>query len=204
MNRILEQLGLVAPVLHALPVTPTREPTLAELVGVLADLQRQIRGLQDVEAIKRLKHAYFRGIDSADVELLATLFHPDVEVHFVGGDYEWKLEGRAQYVEAIAENFNAQVVAEHDGHHPEITLLSDTEAEGTWYLHDDFYNLRDKLYTKGSAFYHDRYEKVDGHWLIRSTRYERHYEIVTPMVDDQMPNFTVRYLAKHGRKVSKG
>lgn len=69
MNRILEQLGLVAPVLHALPVTPTREPTLAELVGVLADLQRQIRGLQDVEAIKRLKHAYFRGIDSADVEL---------------------------------------------------------------------------------------------------------------------------------------
>lgn len=166
-----------------------------------AKLQRDVQALLDIEAIKRLKHAYFRGLDSANLELLATLFHPEVQVHFVGGDYEWRLSGREQYVETIAANFNAEVVAQHTGNHPEITLLSPTEAEGIWYLHDDFYDMAKMLFTTGSAFYHDRYEKVDGRWLIRSTRYQRHYELVTPMA--QVPNFTVRYLARHGRVIPK-
>ena len=166
-----------------------------------SSLHRDVQALLDIEAIKRLKHAYFRGLDSANLELLATLFHPDVQVHFVGGDYEWRLSGREQYVETIAANFNAEVVAQHTGNHPEITILSDTEAEGIWYLHDDFYDMAKMQFTTGSAFYHDRYEKVDGCWLIRSTRYQRHYELVTPMA--QVPNFTVRYLARHGRVVAK-
>lgn len=180
------------------------QPAPAAGAKDLADdtkLQRDVQALLDIEAIKRLKHAYFRGLDSANLELLATLFHPDVQVHFVGGDYEWLLDGREQYIETIAANFNAEVVAQHTGNHPEITILSETEAEGIWYLHDDFYDMAKMLFTTGSAFYHDRYEKVDGRWLIRSTRYQRHYELVTPMA--QVPNFTVRYLARHGRAVPK-
>jgi len=177
-------------------------PAVAEDQHVeLAALQKQVQALQDIEAIKRLKHAYFRAIDSADLELMKTLVTPDVEVHFVGGDYEWRLEGRDQYVEAISRNFNSQVIAQHNGHHPEITIVSDTEAEGIWYLHDNFYNLRAKLFTTGTAFYHDRYRKVDGQWRIASTRYTRHYEIVTPM--GTLPNITVHYLGKHGRVVDQ-
>lgn len=181
---------------------PAAGPTQADLACEIAELRREIRALQDIEAIKRLKHAYFRGIDSADLELLATLFHPDVEVHFVGGGYEWKLQGREQYVEAIGNSFTADTVAQHNGHHPEITLRSESEADGIWYLYDNFYHLGMKVYTCGTAFYHDRYEKVDGRWLIRSTSYKRHYEIVTKM-QEPMPNFTVRYLAHHGRVVGK-
>ncbi len=167
----------------------------------LAALQKQVQALQDIEAIKRLKHAYFRAIDSADLELMKTLVTPDVEVHFVGGDYEWRLDGRDQYVEAISRNFNSQVIAQHNGHHPEITIVSDTEAEGIWYLHDNFYNLRAKLFTTGTAFYRDLYRKVNGQWQIASTRYTRHYEIVTPM--ETLPNITVHYLGKHGRVVDQ-
>lgn len=177
-------------------------PALAEDPPLsLAALQKQMQALQDIEAIKRLKHAYFRAIDSADLALMNTLVTPDVEVHFVGGDYEWRLEGRDQYVEAIGRNFNSEVIAQHNGHHPEITIVSDTEAEGVWYLHDNFYNLRAKLFTTGTAFYHDRYRKVDGQWRIASTRYTRHYEIVTPM--ETLPNITVHYLGKHGRVVDQ-
>ncbi|MBS0511840.1 MAG: nuclear transport factor 2 family protein [Proteobacteria bacterium] len=167
----------------------------------LAELQRQVRELRDIESIKRVKHAYFRAIDSADLGLLASLLTPDVEVRFIGGDYDWKLKGRAEYVEAVGRNFNSQVIAEHNGHHPEITVLSDTEAEGVWYLHDNFYNLRTRLFTTGSAFYHDRYRKVDGQWRIASTRYERHYEIDTPL--EKLPDIAVHYLGRHGRVVDR-
>ena len=195
MNGILEPRRAAAPTAAAAVAS-----SLASALARQPDddaLRRDVQALLDIEAIKRLKHAYFRGLDSANLELLATLFHPEVQVHFVGGDYEWRLDGREQYVETIAANFHANVVAQHTGNHPEITILSPTEAESIWYLHDDFYGMAKMLFTTGSAFYHDRYEKVDGRWLIRSTRYERHYELVTPM--KQVPNFTVRYLARHGR-----
>ncbi|MFO1292135.1 MAG: nuclear transport factor 2 family protein [Rubrivivax sp.] len=198
MKRILALITAAVAPLHASADTPAAGPDLAAEV---AQLRREVRALQDIEAIKKLKHAYFRGLDSADRELLASLFHPDVDVHFIGGGYEWKFSGRERYVEEIAKNFNADAVAQHNGHHPEITLLSDSEAEGTWYLYDNFWNLRYKVYTYGTAFYRDRYVKVDGRWLIRSTFYKRHYEVVQQ--GDPMPNFTVRYLADHGRKVGK-
>lgn len=177
-------------------------PAKAEnMAGQLKVLQAELRALKDIEEIRILKHAYFRGIDSADLDLLRSLMHPDVTVHFIGGGYEWKLAGREQYLEAIGNNFNSEVIAQHNGHHPEIRLVSPTEAEGTWYLHDNFYNLREKLFTTGTAFYRDRYVKVDGKWLLRSTEYKRHYEIVEKL--DKLPNITVDYLAEHGRKVAR-
>ncbi|WP_018992117.1 nuclear transport factor 2 family protein [Aromatoleum toluclasticum] len=182
----------------AFAAAPSRVDSTAEQ---LKALQAEVRALKDIEEIRLLKHAYFRGIDSADLDLLRSIMHPDVTVHFIGGGYEWKLAGREQYLEAIGNNFNSEVIAQHNGHHPEIRLLSPTEAEGTWYLHDNFYNLRERLYTTGTAFYHDRYVKVDGKWLLRSTQYKRHYEIVEKL--DTLPNITVDYLAEHGRKVER-
>ncbi len=182
--------------------SPATDPTMAELRQEIAELRRELRVLQDIEAIKKLKHAYFRGIDSADLELLATLFHPDVDVHFVGGGYEWAFKGRDQYVEAIGKSFHSEAVAQHNGHHPEITIVSETEAEGIWYLYDNFWDLSQKYYTYGTAFYRDRYQKVDGRWLIRSTDYKRHYEVASKMTEPY-PKFTVRYLASHGRVIDK-
>lgn len=176
-------------------------PGAEALMQELKALQAEVQALKDIEEIRLLKHAYFRGIDSADLDLLRGLMHADVSVHFIGGGYEWKLAGREQYLEAIGNNFNSEVIAQHNGHHPEIRLISPTEAEGTWYLHDNFYNLREKLYTTGTAFYHDRYVKADGKWLLKSTEYRRHYEIVEKL--DTLPNITVDYLAGHGRKVAR-
>ncbi len=177
-------------------------PALADSdTAALAELQQQVRELRDIEAIKRVKYAYFRAIDSADLKLLASLVTDDVEVRFIGGDYDWSLKGRDEYVEAVGRNFNASTITEHNGNHPEIDILSETEAKGIWYLHDNFYNLLIKTFTTGSAFYHDHYRKVDGQWRIARTEYKRHYEIVTPF--DKMPNVTVHYLATHGRKVDR-
>lgn len=53
----------------------------------LAGIACQLQLLQDIEAIKRLKHAYFRCIDTASLAELEGLLHPEVTTCFVGGSY---------------------------------------------------------------------------------------------------------------------
>lgn len=163
-----------------------------------AELQRDVRILKDIEAVKRVKHAYFRCIDTANIDELKTIFHKNVEVYFIGGTYVWELHGRDEYIEAIATSFNANVIAQHNGHHPEIDILSETEATGTWYLHDNFYRFEDMHYVCGTALYRDRYVKEDGRWQIIESRYERLYEIDEVMTE--RPTVTAQYIAKTGRK----
>ncbi len=166
----------------------------------LESLRRDIQRLMDMEAIRQLKHAYFRCVDTANLEEMATLFHDDVLVHFKGGNYEWKLTGKQEYLDSIGSAFNKQAVGQHNGHHPEIQMLSDTEATGIWYLTDNMWVLNHNFFTTGSALYWDRYEKVDGRWLIRETRYERIYEI-NRMMEEELP-LSSHYLGVHGADAS--
>lgn len=166
--------------------------------GGVEALRRDIQRLMDIEAIKQLKHAYFRCIDTANLEELAEIFHEDVSVHFIGGAYEWKLEGRDAYLEAIRKSFHREAVGHHNGHHPEIQILSGTEATGIWYLADNMWILSQDFFTTGTALYWDRYVKVDGRWTLRETRYERLYEINRSL--DERPAFAAHYLAAHGAR----
>ena len=152
----------------------------------------------DIEAIKQLKHAYFRCVDTANLEELATLFHDDVTVHFRGGNYEWKLQGKHEYVASIGQSFTTEAVGQHNAHHPEIQILSDTEATALWYLADNMWILNHNFKTHGTALYWDRYLKVDGRWLIKDTNYERIYEINDLL--EERPKFSSHYLGVHGTK----
>ena len=77
--------------------------------GGLEELRKDVQRLMDIEAIKQLKHAYFRCIDTANLEELGTLFVEDVLVHFIGGNYEWKLQGRQEYIDSIGASFSNRV-----------------------------------------------------------------------------------------------
>lgn len=167
--------------------------------GGIDELRRDVQRLMDIEAIKQVKAAYFRCIDTANFDELATLFHPQITVHFIGGTYEWKLEGRDEYIESVSKSFTKQAVGHHNGHHPEIQILSETEAKGVWYLTDNMWILNGNFFTTGTALYWDTYEKVEGRWLIRHTRYERLYEINQAL--DENPKFSSHYLGTHGADV---
>ena len=166
--------------------------------GGIEELRADIQRLMDIEAIKQLKHAYFRCIDTANFDELSTLFHDDVLVHFVGGNYEWKLEGRQEYLDAVKASFTRESIGHHNGHHPEIQVLSETEATGIWYLADNMWVMNYNFFTTGTALYWDRYLKVDGRWLIKDTRYERIYEISHAL--SERPPLSAHYLATHGTK----
>ncbi|MDX1733862.1 MAG: nuclear transport factor 2 family protein [Halioglobus sp.] len=164
--------------------------------GGIEALRKDIQRLMDIEAIKQLKHAYFRCVDTANLEELATLFHEDVCVRFKGGGYEWNLDGRQEYVDNIGNAFSKEAIGQHNAHHPEIQILSATEATGIWYLADNMWILNHNALTTGTALYWDRYLKVDGKWLIKDTSYERIYEI-NRSVDDR-PYLGSHYLGVHG------
>lgn len=165
----------------------------------IEELGRQVQALRDIEEIKRLKHAYFRCIDTLNIEELKRITHPEITTCYVGGSYRIELKNQAEFTEMIASSFNASCVARHNGHHPEIEILGDQDATGIWYLHDEFLNLGMMLRTEGTALYQDRYLKVDGRWVIKHQSYERIYERVEPI--EAAPNLTVNRLAVLGRKV---
>jgi len=162
------------------------------------DVHREIRALKDIEEIKRLAHRYYRCLDTANIEEMKELMTEDVTTNFKGGSYHLQLAGRAAYLEMIASVFNSEFIGHHNVHHPEIELLSETEAKATWYLADIAINLRTMRNTYGTALRRDRYTKVAGQWKISHAGYERIFEVeeaVKPM------NLTAHYLGLHGRRI---
>jgi hypothetical protein len=164
--------------------------------GGIDELRKDIQRLMDIEAIKQMKHAYFRCIDTANLEELGTLFHEDVTVRFKGGTYEWNVQGRQDYLKNISMSFSNESVGHHNGHQPEIQMLSETEATGMWYLADHMWILNHNAKTYGTAIYWDRYLKIDGRWLIKDTSYERLYEINDTLAE--RPKLSSHYLGTHG------
>ena len=94
---------------------------------------------------------------------------------------------------------DADYARHHNGHHPEIQVLSATEATGIWYLADNMWVMDHNFFTTGTAIYWDRYLKVDGRWLIKDTRYERIYEISHAL--EERPPLSAHYLGKHGTQM---
>ena len=149
--------------------------------------------LEDIELIKRLKHAYFRCIDTLAIDELRELLAADVRVDYQGGSYHWQVEGREELIQSIVAAHNPDVVATTFGHHPEIDVLSEREATGIWYLQDMYLNLKAKTLLTGAAIYRDRYVREDGAWRIKETGYTRIYERIEPVTEP--PNLTAHLLA---------
>ena len=56
----------------------------------LAELTRQVQRLCDIEEIKRLRYAYFRCLDTANIEELRGLLCDDYACRCVGGSYVYE------------------------------------------------------------------------------------------------------------------
>jgi hypothetical protein len=165
----------------------------------LETLARQLQRLSDIEEIKRLRAAYFRCLDTANIEELAGLLTEDFSCLCLGGDYEYKAESKSEFLTMTEDSFHQEIVTQHNGHGPEIDLIDDERATGVVYFHDQVYHFRSKEFLMGTGIYRDRYRKVDGRWLIEYGMYERVYELTEIL--DREPHFTAHYLGKHGKKL---
>lgn len=158
-----------------------------------------LQQLSDIEEIKILKHRYFRGIDTADMALLAEVFTGEVACTYNGGTYKVSLNGRAAMLEFLANSFHSGAAAMHIGIMPEIAITGDNTATGIWYLQDVFINTEKDAHTFGTAIYTDTYRREGGVWRIESTYYDRVIEVLTKF-SATTGRLTVQRLATTGRK----
>src|SRR6266571_4560692 len=101
----------------------------------------QLAQLIAIEQIRTLKAAYFRCMDSKCWDALAAVFTEDsifdvrgaLEMPKPEADYakEPVIVGRRAIVDYIRTGLTP-VISVHHGHEPEIAVISDVEARGTW------------------------------------------------------------------------
>ena len=150
--------------------------------------------LADIEAIKQLKHAYFRLLDSKAFELVGELFTEDATTSYESGKYSHT--GRDEVVSFLSTSLgDRSIVHEHLGHHPEIYLTSEATATGKWYLHDRVIVPGVDFELGGSAIYSDEYTKAGGCWLISHTGYRRVFEEHRTHSTLEVRSFTSRFSA---------
>lgn len=143
--------------------------------------------LPAIESIKQLKARYFRALDSKDWQLMKTCLAEHCTAKYDGGKYSFEgREGIVQFFSAYMDN--PKLIFMHQGHHPEITITTETKANGIWYLQDIVINLENNTTLRGAGFYYDEYINIDGNWLINATGYERTFEEV-----EERKNITISY-----------
>jgi hypothetical protein len=136
---------------------------------------RRVVDLQEIEAIKQVKHAYFRLLDLKQFEELGELLTVGCTASYEDGTRAF--EGRAAIVGFLTASLaDPGIVTEHHGHHPEIAVTGHDTAIGVWYLQDRVIVPAADLEIGGTAFYRDEYVKAGGRWLIGHTGYERVFE----------------------------
>ena len=145
----------------------------------------EIERLVAIEAIKQLKGRYQRAVDTKDWDLMRSVLAPDARSIYSDGKYSF--EGRDAIVKFLSDGLGStQIQSMHHAHTPEIEVLGDTTARGTWYLEDFVISahpseaMPNGTVMHGTGIYIDEYVKIDGDWLIQQTGYERIFEDLQP------------------------
>ena len=130
-----------------------------------------------IEAIKRLKARYFRCFDTKDWEGWLDVFTDDVTLEFsvnvTGNEPDpaaTLLEGKQAIADFVVP-YTTPAQTVHQGHMPEIEILSDTEARGVWAM-EDIVDHFDNV-AHGFGHYHETYRKGPDGWRIASVRLTR-------------------------------
>ncbi|WP_433621997.1 nuclear transport factor 2 family protein [Nocardia sp. CA-120079] len=123
-----------------------------------------------VHAIKQLKARYFQAIDAKDWDLLVQQVTADVVVDTTAsaGIRTTSADAFLAYLQATIGP--AQTV--HQGHMPEIEVLTPTTATGVWAL-QDLLVWPDNIRGIGSGHYHETYVFAGDRWLISSSTLTR-------------------------------
>jgi len=140
-----------------------------------------------IEAIKKLKARYFRGVDTKDWDLLASTLSDDVVCDYRGATTDPEtgvnaapettgdpLVGRKLAVDAI-KSVLARVTTVHHGHMPEIEITGENTATGIWAMSDTLRFPKGGNVREVAAYghYYETYVRIDGKWKIKALRLPR-------------------------------
>jgi len=139
----------------------------------LTELEKRIRVLEDIEAIKNLKGKYLRCLDLNLWNEMEECFVEDAVADY--GE-NMHFEGRNAILEFLKGSLGQDIfITSHECHTPEIEIVSDTEARGIWKLHD-YVVIQPNSTMTGWAHYNEEYVKEKGLWKIKYASYTRSFE----------------------------
>ena len=130
--------------------------------------------LVEIEQIKQLKYRYMRCLDQKLWDEVGGCFTEDVETHYENGHYRY--QGIDEVMRFLSESLEGLRRGGrwgvHLGHHPEIELLSDSEARGLWTLHSAGMDRGTGRASRQDSFYEDDYRRTAEGWRICRTGYK--------------------------------
>ena len=134
------------------------------------DLQRRVQRLEHIEAIRALKARYLFCCDRKDPKGMRACF-ADGKVHI-----DYGAVGTFDNADALAKIFtdiacHDYMVEMHHGMNPQIEIIDDARAKGTWSLHYFLINTQTKGLTQLAGYYEDEYLKLNGAWKISRTKF---------------------------------
>ncbi|HEY3698951.1 MAG TPA: nuclear transport factor 2 family protein [Spongiibacteraceae bacterium] len=129
-----------------------------------------IESLLAREAIRELKHRYFRALDTRDFDLLATCLTADIVIDYgPAGSYA----NRDNFMQMVCDFARTDTQRGlHFGLNCEIELLNSTEAIVQWVTHFVAFDPIVNRTLEQSGVYRDLCRKQAEHWLIATSRYE--------------------------------
>ena len=120
------------------------------------DLEKRVQALEDVIAIKNLKHTYLNACDAKDVELMKTTLnaeHCEIDYGPVG-----KFNHREDLVKLFSEVACHDFMLEsHHAHNPIIDLIDNRNAKGVWQITYNLINTNDHIMNTLHGTYEDEY-----------------------------------------------
>jgi hypothetical protein len=142
------------------------------------DLEARVKDLKAVLDIENLKMKYWRSMDLKAWTQVGECFTED-------GSFEvpprlktdtgiLMVKGNRAIAEFIGKRVATSITV-HQGLAPEIDLINDTTARGTWQLHDVIINEEENTILTGYGVYEDEYIKENGDWKIKSSKLSRKY-----------------------------
>jgi hypothetical protein len=146
----------------------------------------EIEKLVAMEAIRALKAAYFRCMDTKRWDELADLFTTDatfdarraLEMPAPEEFFESEpiITGRAAIVEFISRGLTP-IISVHHGHMPEIEIESPVRARGVWPMTDLLVAPPGGPFRvfRGYGHYHETYRHDGDRWRIATLRLRRLY-----------------------------
>ncbi|WP_433502926.1 nuclear transport factor 2 family protein [Pseudonocardia halophobica] len=128
------------------------------------DLEKRIQRLEDIDAIKTLKHKTWRYYDTQNIEELRKLFTDDIVIS-TAPPASSEFRGLDQMMENTKKAFEVSI-ASHQGHGAVIEFTSETTAKAYWSIDEWFYyfDRGEEWHAKG--YYLDEYVKIDGVWKV--------------------------------------
>jgi hypothetical protein len=139
----------------------------------LERLEKRVREIEDIEAIKELQYSYWRYVDLQQPDQLREVFYPgEIDIEFQDMPVWRDREAFVAFYRSLGCHPSRR--ESHSGLAPSITMTGADAANGRWRLQMVAYNFESRTTINVTGEYDAEYVRADGRWWIKTLRFRRH------------------------------